>query len=114
MSVTKIDKTISTFLGRPPRMPRKYCVLEPALDITVEELILDHSNLESLIATRDEDGWAPHDDNRRPVMARVLPSAMIREDILELSLAELPDNALEIAKYAPSIAPTPKILHLDH
>ena len=53
----------------------------------------------ALMETFDENGWAPEQPGRPPTYARLgLTAAMLREEILELSLTSLPDNAAMIAE----------------
>lgn len=80
------DKTISTFLGRPPRLSYRYCVLQPPTDLTDDQLCLEGEELASAIANLNN-GWNPeghvHDSTNRRAWALYLA---VREDILEMTL----------------------------
>ena len=52
-----LDKSISTFMGRPPRLPRKYCAMQLPLDLDVAHLRLPAADLETELENLDEDGW---------------------------------------------------------
>ncbi|KAF2452757.1 hypothetical protein BDY21DRAFT_294145 [Lineolata rhizophorae] len=84
------DKILCTFLGRPPRIPYRYCDFMMPLDLSDDDLVAEGEQLERALAQLDSDGW-----DRRPnrkvhssswVRMRYLMS-IVREDVLELSLA---------------------------
>ena len=87
------DKSMSAFLGRPPRLPRKYCVMQLPLDLDADDLRLPPAELEHELDGLDQHGW-----NRKGLLMGTtyvrthLICNMILEDILELSLAALPQN----------------------
>ena len=60
---------------------------------------MPEADIVALMQTFDEDGWAPDVKGRPPSSSRLrLCGAMLREEILELSLTSLPDNAAAIAE----------------
>lgn len=68
-------------------------------DITANELLMPEADIVALMQTFDENGWAPDIIGRSPTYSRLgLRAAMLREEILELSLTSLPDNAAAIAE----------------
>jgi len=64
------DKSISTFLGRPPRLSHRYCVTQLPLDLSDEELCLQGADLERAIS-RLNDGWNPDNRFNRSTWRRV-------------------------------------------
>lgn len=51
------DKSISLFVGRPPRLSYRYCKLEMPLDLSGAQLMLQGSELQQAIANLDPNGW---------------------------------------------------------
>ncbi|KAK3063144.1 hypothetical protein LTS18_002648 [Coniosporium uncinatum] len=81
------DKIASIFLGRPPRLSHRYCVIQAPLDLHEDELLSEGAELQSALNGLDADGWNKAGLVRRCGWVRVgLRSNIIREDILELSL----------------------------
>jgi Fungal specific transcription factor domain len=94
-----LDKSISSFMGRPPRLPRKYCSMQLPLDLDLTMLQLSDAQLEIEVEKLDEDGWNTAGDFRSNLYTRSsLVCNMIREDILELALASLPHDNIAVAK----------------
>ncbi|KAF2224027.1 hypothetical protein BDZ85DRAFT_96216 [Elsinoe ampelina] len=80
------DKSLSTFLGRPPRLSHRYCVLQLPLDLSDEELFMDGEELQQVIARLDN-GWNTQGRLHRSTWRRVWAAhAQLREDILEVAL----------------------------
>ncbi|TKX20935.1 fungal specific transcription factor domain-containing protein 53 [Elsinoe australis] len=80
------DKSLSTFLGRPPRLSHRYCVLQLPLDLSDEEMMLDGQALEMAISNLDN-GWNTQGRLHRSTWKRVWAAhAQLREDILEVAL----------------------------
>lgn len=94
------DKWISTMLGRPPRLPIRYCALRSPLDLTGEELLLDPPQLEEALQRLDANGWSTR--VKDPSLSRYikiqLPFLVIREQVLEVSLGALPDNIVQVSE----------------
>ena len=87
ISVYSHDKGIATFLGRPPRLSHRYCKMEIPLDLSDEQLFLEGSELEAVLATLDSNGWSTTGNLSRTTWLRVyVQHCRIREDILEISL----------------------------
>ncbi|KAK3064645.1 hypothetical protein LTS18_005299 [Coniosporium uncinatum] len=81
------DKIASIFLGRPPRLSHRYCVIQAPLDLHEDELLSKGADLQSALDGLDADGWNKAGLVRRCGWVRVgLRSNIIGEDILELSL----------------------------
>jgi hypothetical protein len=98
-SAYNLDKSISTFMGRPPRLPRKYCAVQLPLDIDLKQLRLPADQMEIEIEKLDEGGWNTEGEVRSNLYARTsLICNMIREDILELELASLPSEDIAVAE----------------
>ncbi len=85
------DKTVSTILGRPPRLCRRYCSMQLPLDLDQNCLELPLEQMEEVVNRLDADGWNTEGSIRGAARPRALFICnMIREDILELSLAAVP------------------------
>lgn len=94
-----LDKSISTFMGRPPRLPRKYCAMQLPLDIDLAHLRMPAAQLEIEMENLDESGWNQAGEYRSNLYSRTsLICNMIREDILELALASLPNDDIAVAE----------------
>lgn len=93
------DKTISSFMGRPPRLSRRYCSMQLPLDINLTTLQLPTAQLAVEVERLDEDGWNTEGEARSNLFTRSsLVCNMIREDILELALASLPNDNIAVAE----------------
>jgi hypothetical protein len=87
------DKSLSNFLGRPPRLPRKYCVMQLPLDLEPEHLRLPEAELEDIVNKLDQHGWNTNASLGGMVWIRChFITSMICEDVLELALAALPED----------------------
>jgi chromatin structure-remodeling complex subunit RSC3/30 len=81
------DKSISTFLGRPPRISIRYSSCRPPYDLTDEELMAPPEVRERAIAALDPAGWNRKGLIYRQTYARIKHmNSVIREEALELSL----------------------------
>ncbi|KAJ5201679.1 uncharacterized protein N7498_006342 [Penicillium cinerascens] len=82
-----MDKELSTFLGRPPRMIRRYTNIELPLDMTFEDIMAQPEVRDSAIARLDQDGWNAEGVCTRVSYARAsFLMGSIRESVLELSM----------------------------
>ncbi|KAK4991937.1 hypothetical protein LTR66_006427 [Elasticomyces elasticus] len=82
-----VDKSIATFLGRPPRISQRYCTMELPLDLRDDQLILEGEELQLALRGLDADGWNTSGVINRCTWARVsMLHTHIREDILEIAL----------------------------
>jgi len=87
------DKTISNFLGRPPRLSRKYCTMQLPLDLELKHLRLPDAELEDVVNGLDQHGWNTNASLGGMVWIRChFIMSMICEDVLELALAALPEH----------------------
>ncbi|KIV78944.1 hypothetical protein PV11_06543 [Exophiala sideris] len=97
-----IDKMLSTFVGRPPRISKRYCNIKTLLDLEYGELALEGDELAEACSRLDPNGWSSLNESAkgRPsafFRAFVL-GAVIREDTLELCLNPAQDNLREKAQ----------------
>lgn len=85
------DKYAASFSGRPPILTRQYCPLQIPLDLTDTQTMSEGTELETALATLDEEGWNRQGDVQRSTFARLAATnALINEEILEISLGNLP------------------------
>ena len=99
-SAYSIDKLLCTFVGRPPRISQRYCSIQIPLDLEFTELALEGAELEAALATIGANGWNTNtlNMNRKSLYARCFVlCALLREEVLELSLGPPQDNMLEKA-----------------
>jgi hypothetical protein len=93
----EVDKQQATFTGRPPRLNRKYCVIELPLDLPDAVIMGPVEQFEAAKAELREDGW--NQDMKLYPASRSRASlliSMIREQVLELSLGpQTPKIALK-------------------
>jgi len=64
------DKAMATFLGRPPRLSHRYCVLQFPLDLTDDEMLLEGAELEAVLS-KLRDGWNTSNNYSRVTWRRV-------------------------------------------
>jgi chromatin structure-remodeling complex subunit RSC3/30 len=94
-----VDKLMATFVGRPPRISRRYCSIQAPLDIEIADLALSDEELNVKLNQLDPDGWYHDGTMRRSAYMRTfLVISRIREDILEISLGPEAENILEIGQ----------------
>lgn len=87
MSAYGHDKSIATFLGRPPRLSYRYCKMEQPLDLSDDQLFLEGPELDAALSTLDANGWNTTGNLNRTTWKRVwFQHCRIREDILEIAL----------------------------
>ncbi|GKZ30493.1 hypothetical protein AbraIFM66950_009332 [Aspergillus brasiliensis] len=85
--IYSMDKTISTFLGRPPRISGSYCANTMPADIDDEVLLLDGDELEEALRNLDANGWNTDRQFRGATWRRIkLIISQFREEILGLCL----------------------------
>lgn len=95
-----LDKNVCAFVGRPPRLSKRYCAIEAPLDLEWKDLELEGSQLQAKLDTLDQKGWAhPTGERTRSSfhLRALLLISEIREEILELSLGTQQENTYEIA-----------------
>ncbi|KAL0258267.1 hypothetical protein SLS55_007440 [Diplodia seriata] len=93
------DKWLSAFLGRPPRLSYRYCVVHLPLDLTDKQLLSHGPDLEAALATLDSEGWSKGTRVQRRTWTRAwVQYCTIREDILELSMGAQVSNIVERAR----------------
>ncbi|KAK3675249.1 hypothetical protein LTR78_004759 [Recurvomyces mirabilis] len=81
------DKLTATFVGRPPRLTRRYCTMQMPFDLANEVIEGSTECLEMAVAMLGEDGW----DKSRLIMPATRQRVLmilcpLREEVLELSL----------------------------
>lgn len=89
------DKSLSTFLGRPPRLSHRYCVLQLPLDLSDDEMMYEGAELQQALNALDN-GWNTKGCLHRSTWRRVWAAhAQLREDILEIALGTRSQNLAE-------------------
>ncbi|KAF2825966.1 hypothetical protein CC86DRAFT_324733 [Ophiobolus disseminans] len=88
------DKSISTFLGRPIRISKRYTDISLPLDLSDKETVGDLTVLNNAIRALDKDGWDTKGRRLRASWIRLrYTSLQFREEVLEYSLTRLDDTA---------------------
>lgn len=96
-----LDKSLCMFLGRPPRIAKRYCKIEIPLDLDDRELILEGPALEEVLNNLRPDGWSTKSrEGKSPDAGWTRPfiiNALIREEVLEICLGPPQDDLRERA-----------------
>lgn len=94
------DKELATFLGRPPRICRRYCNLQPPVDIAWDDLVADAPVRDAALRRLGPEGWDTQDPRGESSKPRViLLMGILREMILEVSLCYSVDDLQGMVKY---------------
>ncbi|KAJ5619234.1 hypothetical protein N7510_003218 [Penicillium lagena] len=93
------DKELATFVGRPPRLNRRYYAVDLPLDLPDSIIIGPVEHFEAARLKLDENGWSG-DVMVNPVsrLRAILLLSMIREEVLELSLGPSMPNIAQQAR----------------
>ncbi|KAI0872511.1 hypothetical protein GGS24DRAFT_434197 [Hypoxylon argillaceum] len=79
--------SISSYLGRPPRLSYRYCNLVPPADVPDLQIIASEEEIARIISTLDESGFGITGKvSRATWMKTWLPLAPRREEVLDLAL----------------------------
>lgn len=96
------DKSISTLLGRPPRIDSRFCDLTLPFDLDDDEVVLDGSRLETALNGLDADGWKCNQGTeagqtlRPAVLIRLrYRHALLQERVLGLWMTERQESFSE-------------------
>lgn len=83
----RTDKNLSTAMGRPPRLPHRYCDDALPLDLPDEYLYGEKESLQRGLQSLDDDGWN-QDGKIYPATQMRMRCILskLREQVLELSL----------------------------
>jgi hypothetical protein len=88
------DKLISTFLGRPSRIARRYCKFQLPMYLSDEEILGDEEVRLAALSKLDANGWSTEGTFRRVLWTRVwMLGSIIREEVLELYLGSDVDDS---------------------
>ncbi|OGM48494.1 fungal specific transcription factor [Aspergillus bombycis] len=83
----QLDKSIATFLGRPPRISLRHSDCRLPIDIHDSSLEADQSEIELALQSLDSDGWNTQGSLHRATFLRQrFLVSTFREEILEVSL----------------------------
>lgn len=94
------DKVVATFLGRPPRLSHRYCKMEPPLDLSDDQRLLQGADLDAALANLDDNGWNVSGNLNRSTWQRVwFQHCRIREDILEVALGSGDEDITKQAEH---------------
>ncbi|KAL7929788.1 hypothetical protein V8C35DRAFT_314797 [Trichoderma chlorosporum] len=95
----ELDKSLATFVGRPPRLNRSYCTIELPLDLPDSTIVGSAEVLELQKSRLDGNGWnkdmTVHPASRQRAIVWL---SSIREEILELSLGTVTQNLVHEAQ----------------
>ena len=87
----RIDKSISTFLGRPPRLCLRYCSSKMPLDLDDTQLMEEGMSFDLAAASVDQNGWSTSQKTQSSAWIRLrYIMATFREEILDMSLSTSP------------------------
>lgn len=95
------DKELATFLGRPPRICRRYCNLQPPVDLAWDDVVAEAPVRDVALQRLGPDGWDtqgdPRGESSNPRV--ILLMGILREMILEVSLCYNVDDLEGMVKY---------------
>jgi hypothetical protein len=95
----QLDKSIATFLGRPPRIPLRYSDCRMPLDISDDALAPEDTNLQYCPTDLDANNWNVHGVFQRSSWMRVrFIISMFRDEILEVSLQKVTPQTAHLLK----------------
>ena len=81
------DKQLSTFMGRPPALSKRYATCKIPLDLTEEEMMATGDELDLIRSRLDANGWNTSGHISHNTICRAWANVMvIRDEILELAL----------------------------
>ncbi|KFY85283.1 hypothetical protein V500_08541 [Pseudogymnoascus sp. VKM F-4518 (FW-2643)] len=87
------DISFATFLGRPPRISKRFCCIHVPLDLEEEVYEYEREKLTNEMQSVDQNGWNTKGEIRKHAGRRwSMILAIIREDILEVLLGRHPTN----------------------
>ena len=94
------DSSLATFLGRPPRISYRFCILESPPDLDDSVFLLEGDSWKEALNELDENGWNTTGRiSRQTWLKALIDIAKSREDILEMNLTRLsPDELLRKAE----------------
>lgn len=93
----QLDKSLATFLGRPPRIPKRYTDCKIPKDLSDDALATDKRDLSHLRGDLDEDGWNTGLLFQRSTWIRVRYIMMtFRDEILEVSMQNITPETTKI------------------
>lgn len=82
-----VDISLAAFLGRPPRLSYRFCVLGSPDDIEDADLLLEGNDWKQALQNLDENGWNMAGRfTRHTWLKAYLDISKTREDILEMAL----------------------------
>lgn len=82
-----VDKTVATFVGRPPLINYRYCSLTLPYDVDDDVLFSNTDTEQEVLSHVDVNGWDKDGIKRRTSITRMrLQLAFFREEILEIAL----------------------------
>ncbi|KAL6828780.1 hypothetical protein J3E69DRAFT_329690 [Trichoderma sp. SZMC 28015] len=95
----ELDKSLATFVGRPPRLNKSYCTIQLPLDLSDSVIVGPAELLALQISRLDGDGWnkdmCVHPASRQRAIVWL---SSIREEILELSLGTITQDLVHEAQ----------------
>lgn len=80
------DKLLCTFVGHPPRLCQRYCVIHVPLDLELNELCLEGEDLKEALSYIRDDGWSSKNSIKSAYLRLFVLSSKLREEVLELCL----------------------------
>ena len=96
-----LDKIVSCFLGRPPRIAKRYCQIELPLDLEWHELAQDEDTLAKAVNYIRVHGWHKKSiTGEASIWMWLRPfvmNSLLREDVLEICLGPPQANLKEVA-----------------
>lgn len=90
---------MATFLGRPPRISKRFCTVDLPSDLNEAVLSLRGAALENELQKLNADGWNTTGQiNSGTVQRWAMTTSMIREDVLELLLGHGKADVVQVTR----------------
>jgi hypothetical protein len=94
------DISFAVFLGRPPRVSKRFCFTNMPLDLEEDAYDLVGDALEQELSHLDPNGWNTRGTVRKSAVARwSMITSMIKEDTLEVLLGRDLSNVQQRIRY---------------
>ncbi|KAI9745719.1 MAG: hypothetical protein M1818_001255 [Claussenomyces sp. TS43310] len=96
----QLDKSVATFLGRPPRICWRYADRKLPLDLSDESMTASTSAFQHACQSLNAEGWATEGTYHRAGWIRVrYIMGTYREEVLEMSLETVSSHSIERLKW---------------
>ncbi|KAH8702479.1 putative C6 transcription factor [Talaromyces proteolyticus] len=116
------DKSMATFMGRPPLISSRYCKISAPLDIGEEDIVAGPEALGRAFAQMDPLGWNKTASHATSLLRMRFFQSLVREEVLDVVLGQKQVDTVEFEGRANAVLDkaratwdaTPSHLRFDH